>query len=71
MGSTRSASRAARLPSILPERSVAALNRIIGEPAFSDLLARLLLAPAELPIGIVTAMLGAPFFLYLLMRGRG
>ncbi len=38
---------------------------------FSDLLARLLLAPAELPIGIVTAMLGAPFFLYLLMRGRG
>ena len=38
---------------------------------FSDLLARLLLAPAELPIGIVTALLGAPFFLYLLMRGRG
>ena len=38
---------------------------------FSDLLARLLLAPAELPIGIVTALIGAPFFLYLLMRGRG
>jgi iron complex transport system permease protein len=38
---------------------------------FSDLLARLLLAPAELPIGIVTALIGAPFFLYLLLRGRG
>ncbi len=38
---------------------------------FADLLARLLLAPAELPIGIVTALIGAPFFLYLLLRGRG
>jgi len=36
----------------------------------ADLAARLLLAPAELPIGIVTALLGAPFFLYLLVRGR-
>lgn len=36
----------------------------------ADLLARLLLAPAELPIGIVTALLGAPFFLFLLLRGR-
>ncbi len=38
---------------------------------FADLAARLLLAPAELPIGIVTAFIGAPFFLFLLMRGRG
>ena len=36
----------------------------------ADLLARLVLVPAELPIGIVTALLGAPFFLYLLLRGR-
>jgi iron complex transport system permease protein len=36
----------------------------------ADLLARLILAPAELPIGIVTALLGAPFFLYLLLRAR-
>lgn len=36
----------------------------------ADLLARLALAPAELPIGIVTALIGAPFFLYLLVRGR-
>ena len=38
---------------------------------FADLIARLALAPAELPIGIVTAFIGAPFFLYLLLRGRG
>jgi iron complex transport system permease protein len=37
---------------------------------FADLAARLLLAPAELPIGIVTAFVGAPFFLFLLVRGR-
>lgn len=36
----------------------------------ADLVARLALAPAELPIGIVTALIGAPFFLYLLLRGR-
>ncbi|AXQ49752.1 MAG TPA: iron ABC transporter permease [Pseudomonas sp.] len=37
---------------------------------FADLVARLALAPAELPIGIVTAFIGAPFFLFLLVRGR-
>lgn len=35
-----------------------------------DLLARTVLAPAELPIGILTAMLGAPFFLWTLFRGN-
>ncbi|WP_120997652.1 FecCD family ABC transporter permease [Stutzerimonas urumqiensis] len=34
----------------------------------ADLLARVPLAPAELPIGLVTALLGAPFFLWLLAR---
>ncbi|MBD5641402.1 MAG: iron ABC transporter permease [Desulfovibrio sp.] len=34
-----------------------------------DLAARTLLAPAELPIGILTSMLGAPFFLWMLYRG--
>ena len=34
----------------------------------ADLVARLALAPAELPIGIVTAFIGAPFFLFLLVR---
>jgi iron complex transport system permease protein len=37
----------------------------------ADTLARLALAPAELPVGIVTAILGAPFFLVLLLRLRG
>ncbi len=34
----------------------------------SDTVARTLFAPAELPVGILMAMLGAPFFLYLLRR---
>jgi len=36
----------------------------------ADLLARTLVAPAELPVGILTTLLGGPFFLYLLWRGR-
>jgi iron complex transport system permease protein len=34
----------------------------------ADIVARLVVSPAELPIGIVTAALGAPFFLWLLLR---
>ena len=34
----------------------------------ADLVARTIIVPAELPIGVVTAMLGAPFFLWLLRR---
>jgi iron complex transport system permease protein len=36
--------------------------------AWADTLARILLAPAELPVGIITAFFGAPFFLFLLYR---
>lgn len=36
----------------------------------ADMVARTILAPAELQIGIVTALLGAPFFLYLLVTRR-
>jgi iron complex transport system permease protein len=36
----------------------------------ADLLARTALAPAELPIGVVTAFFGAPFFLLVLRRAR-
>jgi iron complex transport system permease protein len=32
----------------------------------ADTLARLLISPSELPVGVITAFLGAPFFLYLL-----
>ena len=34
----------------------------------SDTVARTIFAPTELPVGILTALLGAPFFLYLLRR---
>lgn len=36
--------------------------------AGADIVARLVVIPAELPIGIVTAFIGAPFFLWLLLR---
>jgi len=36
----------------------------------ADVLARVLLAPQELPVGIVTALAGAPFFLWVLRRSR-
>lgn len=34
----------------------------------ADLASRLIVAPAELPIGIITALLGAPVFLWILLR---
>ncbi|RKU35555.1 heme ABC transporter permease [Candidatus Poribacteria bacterium] len=34
----------------------------------ADLLARTVVVPAELPVGIVTALIGGPFFLWLLLR---
>jgi len=36
----------------------------------ADLLARTLMAPVEIPVGVITAIIGAPFFLYLLRRTR-
>ena len=35
---------------------------------WADVVARALVPPSELPIGILTALLGAPFFLWLLRR---
>lgn len=35
-----------------------------------DTLARTLIAPAEMPVGIITALLGGPFFLWLLLSGQ-
>ena len=37
---------------------------------FADILARILLKPAEVPVGIITALFGAPFFIYLLMKKK-
>ncbi|MEM1380703.1 MAG: iron ABC transporter permease [Pseudomonadota bacterium] len=36
----------------------------------ADLVARLAVAPAELPLGVVTAAIGAPFFFWLLLRDK-
>jgi len=36
----------------------------------ADLIARSVLAPTEIPIGVITALCGAPFFLYLLRRRK-
>ena len=43
----------------------------LGGGAFlvlADLMARVAVAPSELPVGVVTALVGGPFFLYLLRR---
>ena len=39
-----------------------------GLTILSDLLARTMIQPAELPVGLVTSALGAPFFLWLILR---
>lgn len=36
----------------------------------ADMIARVIVAPAELPIGILTALIGAPFFLWILFKDR-
>ena len=36
----------------------------------ADLIARTVLAPVEIPVGIVTALIGGPFFLWLLVKGE-
>ena len=38
---------------------------------FCDTLARVVIAPTELPVGILTALLGGPFFLWLLLSRAG
>ena len=44
---------------------------VFGGAAFlvgADLIARTVIAPAELPVGVITALCGGPFFIYLLRR---
>ena len=36
----------------------------------ADAISRTVIAPAEMPIGIITAVIGGPFFLWILMRNR-
>jgi iron complex transport system permease protein len=53
-------------------RRLIPLSVILGSTSLllADMLARILLAPSTLPVGIVTAMAGAPFFLWILRRAK-
>ncbi|EGQ8677900.1 iron ABC transporter permease [Vibrio parahaemolyticus] len=54
-------------------RTLLPISALLGSLLLTcaDMIARVLLAPAELPVGIVTALIGAPFFIYLLFQQRG
>ena len=49
---------------LLPAAALAGAAFLVG----ADTLARVMMAPRELPVGIITALLGAPFFCYLLRQ---
>jgi len=53
-------------------RRLVPLSILAGGTALlaSDVLARVLLAPQEIPVGIITALAGAPFFLWVLRRSK-
>jgi iron complex transport system permease protein len=53
-------------------RRILPLSLLGGASALllADVLARVVLAPQELPVGIVTALAGAPFFLWILRRAK-
>ena len=51
---------------LLPASALAGACLLVA----TDLIARTIVSPAELPIGVVTSLLGAPFFLFLLLRTR-
>jgi len=49
---------------VLPAATLFGAAFLVG----CDLVARTILAPVELPVGIITALIGGPFFLWLLIR---
>lgn len=51
---------------LLPASALGGAVLVLG----ADLVARTAIAPAELPIGVVTAAIGAPFFIFLLIRHK-
>ena len=53
-------------------RFILPMSGLVGAAflVLADLIARTAVSPAELPVGIVTAFCGAPFFLYILRRRR-
>ncbi len=49
---------------VLPASALFGAAFLVG----CDVLARTLLAPVEIPVGVITALIGGPFFLWLLVR---
>ena len=54
-------------------KSLLPLSALLGALILliADMIARVIAAPAELPVGIITAILGAPFFILLLIKQKG
>lgn len=52
---------------LLPASAIVGLNILVA----ADLAARTIKMPMELPLGAITSMIGAPFFIYLLIKTRG
>lgn len=51
---------------VLPASALFGATFLVG----CDVIARMIFAPIELPVGIITAMIGGPFFLWLLIKKR-
>jgi iron complex transport system permease protein len=57
-----------------PDHRILVPVSLLGGGVFlvlADIAARVVIAPAELPIGVITALCGVPFFIYLLRKNRG
>ena len=52
---------------VVPVSALAGAAFVVG----CDLLARVLFAPYELPVGILLAFIGGPFFIYLILKNKG
>lgn len=52
---------------VVPVSALAGAAFVVG----CDLLARVLFAPYELPVGILMAFIGGPFFIYLILKNKG
>ncbi len=52
---------------VVPASALAGAAFVVG----CDLLARVLFAPYELPVGILLAFIGGPFFIYLILKNKG
>tara|TARA_B110000263_G_C15264692_1_gene490542 strand:+ start:173 stop:670 length:498 start_codon:yes stop_codon:yes gene_type:complete len=53
-------------------RNILPLSALLGGCflVLSDLIARTIIMPSELPVGLITAFFGAPFFIYLLIQKK-